>query len=89
MHVFQNQPSMKNKGSIQLFHTRVFHLYGCPHVGFIQCGGLVLRGIVPVFLGPDLSKDPKVANSNPSRGQVEFFSTCPVWVRALGVALIQ
>ena len=31
---------------------------------------------------------PKVAGSNPSRGQVEFFSTCPVRVCSLGVALI-
>ena len=30
---------------------------------------------------------PKVAGLNPSRGQVEFFSTYPVRVRSLGVAL--
>ena len=40
---------MKNEGSIQLFPTRVFDLYGCPHVGFIQFWSLIWRGIVLVL----------------------------------------
>ena len=37
-------------------------------------------GLVAQFIERQTSK-PKVAGSNPSRGQVEFFSTYPVWVR--------
>ena len=41
---------MKSEGSKQLFHTRVFDLHGCPHVGFIQSWDLVGRGIVQSLL---------------------------------------
>ena len=37
-------------------------------------------GLVAQLVERRTSK-PKVTGSNPSRGQVEFFSTYPVWVR--------